>query len=197
MPREDRRGRLYNQNHPQPPTEAAHLAFSSRLGCLDSAHGGGPTRLGTKFVSGRSLCRTSIMGAAHGPPEVRSPDFGPEKGRSQRGLRTWTIFRFPAFRLRSRCSRSRHADRAGTSNIGSAAEVGARKTEHRPIPRHGRPSSCPNPEDRTSGQPWTTPRIDVLCRDHLEHPPGHNQERMADGLANLDGGCQMRRRTSR
>lgn len=68
---------------------------------------------------------------------------------------------------RSRCSSSRpgRADRGGTSEIGSAAKVGAENAEHRPNPSLKRRLAGQNPVDRRGQAIRSTPIVD---RSYME-----------------------------
>lgn len=79
---------------------------------------------------------------------------------------------FPA-PLLSQCPRSSNdsPERVGTSNVGSAARVGAVKID-RTTRGPKRSFSSPTPPDRTSGRPWTTPVLDILQRSARATPLG-------------------------
>lgn len=88
-----------------------------------------------------------VVGVGVGPWPARSSAVGSDFGdRPFLQRRLWP---------RSRFSWSRHdpPDRAGTSNTGSAAKVGAGKSKDRPNSSSERLVSGPNPAGRTPGRP--------------------------------------------
>lgn len=89
--------------------------------------------------------------------KLAQPDFRPKPGDCIADLDAIPFYR-RRICLRSRCWRSRRdqPDRAATSNIGSAAELGAGKTGD--IDQN-RSVSTRNPADQTSGRPWAIPSL--------------------------------------
>lgn len=131
-------------------------------------------------------------------PDLEGADaVGAEKAALK--ARVWRIFRFPGSDFGRKAASRRH-DAIKRTASGPLKNCPPGQTQSQ---INGIPSRCdlwapcfgPNPDDRTSGQPWTTPITDVLSR---ATPQTHNAPRNEDfdsdraflPTARISSGCR-------